>query len=213
MSNTRSTPARGYTKAELTRHFQWPESSIRYYCARFAPYLPATGEGRSRRYAPSCLEVLAFIRQRLPEVRTSKAMDRLLARRFPELAPARAELAPVRQDTIPARFLDCEPPRNLPTDSKPDPKAAAKALRLLERQSEAMERIAASLDILVGRTHQTGLAGHGGESSDLEQLREEVRTLRLLIHSTEQTQQDDLNQLRQWMARLTREQIRGGRND
>ena len=213
MSDTRSTPARGYTKAELTRHFQWPESSIRYYCARFAPYLPATGEGRGRRYDPSCLEVLAFIRQRLPEARTSRVMDRLLAQRFPRLAPVRADLAPARQDTIPARFLVCDPPQNLPVDSRPDPEAAARALRLLERQSEAMERIAASLDILVGQTRHTGQTGHGDEASGLEQLREEVRSLRRLIHSAEQTQQDDLNQLRQWMARLTREQIRGGRGD
>ena len=62
MSDTRSTPEDGYTKAQLARYFHCPESTIRYYCARFAPYLPARGDGRGRRYAPSCLEVLAFIR-------------------------------------------------------------------------------------------------------------------------------------------------------
>ncbi|MCH5277559.1 MAG: MerR family transcriptional regulator [Desulfovibrionaceae bacterium] len=210
MSDTRSTPARGYTKAELTRHFQWPESSIRYYCARFAPYLPAEGQGRGRRYAASCLEVLAFIRERLPEVRTSKAMDRLLARRFPQLAPARADLPAARQDTIPARFLDCDLPQNLPVDSKPE--TAARALRLLERQSEAMERIAASLDILAGHTPPHEQAGHGDETSRIDELRDEVRTLRLLLNSAEQTQQDDLNQLRQWISRLARERIQGGRS-
>lgn len=218
MSDTRSTPARGYTKAELARHFQWPESSIRYYCARFAPYLPSAGEGRNRRYAASCLKVLAFIRERLPEVRTSKAMDALLARRFPQCAPARGDLSPSRLDTIPARFLGCEPPQNLPMDAKPETEAASRALRLLERQSEAMERIAASLDILAGQTQPAGQAAHGPENSSdatsgLDALRDEVRTLRLLLHSAEQTQQDDLNQLRQWMARLTRERIRGGQDD
>lgn len=213
MSDTRSTPAQGYTKAELTRHFQWPESSIRYYCARFAPYLPAEGKGRGRRYAASCLEVLAFIRRHLPEVRTSRAMDRLLARRFPQFAPARADLSPVRQDTIPARFLGCDPPQSLPVDSRPDQEAAAKALRLLERQSEAMERIAASLDILAGQIPQAAQTAHGEETTSLRELREEVRTLRLLMNSAEQTHQDDLNQLRQWMARLTREQIRSGHRD
>ena len=208
MSDTRSTPAQGYTKAELTRHFQWPESSIRYYCARFAPYLPATGKGRGRRYAASCLEVLAFIRRHLPEVRTSRAMDKLLARRFPQFAPARADLSPVRQDTIPPRFLGCDPPQNLPVDTRPDPEAAARALRLLERQSEAMERIADSLDLLVGQK-----TGQGDETSGLEELRDEVRTLRLLMNSAERTHEDDLNQLRQWMARLTREQLRGGHGD
>lgn len=89
MSDTRSTPEDGYTKAQLARYFHCPESTIRYYCARFAPYLPARGDGRGRRYAPSCLEVLAFIRERLPEARTSRAVEGLLARRYPHCVPRR----------------------------------------------------------------------------------------------------------------------------
>ena len=32
MSDTRSTPEDGYTKAQLARYFHCPESTIRYYC-------------------------------------------------------------------------------------------------------------------------------------------------------------------------------------
>ena len=75
MSDTRSTSEDGYTKAQLARYFHCPESTIRYYCARFAPYLPARGDGRGRRYAPSCLEVLAFIRERLQDLRHRSPLD------------------------------------------------------------------------------------------------------------------------------------------
>ncbi|PWM70112.1 MAG: hypothetical protein DBX67_03195, partial [Desulfovibrionaceae bacterium] len=118
MSDTRSTPEDGYTKAQLARYFHCPESTIRYYCARFAPYLPARGDGRGRRYAPSCLEVLAFIRERLPEARTSRAVEGLLARRYPHCVPAAENATSPRQGTIPARFSGCELPENLPVNRK-----------------------------------------------------------------------------------------------
>lgn len=198
MKDTDFAPATGYTKAELARHFHVPESTIRYYCARFAPYLPALGEGRGRRYPPSCLEVLAFIRSRLPEVRTSRALDAELALRFPHggVTPA----LPVQRghNTIPDRFAGCEPPRNAPVSAAGDGQAA---LRLLERQSDALDRIAAALDVLVEQGRRTP-----SPMAELESLREEVRTLRLLVASSEKTQQDDLNQLRQWLTRLAREQ-------
>ena len=38
---------------------------MRFYCSRFAEFLPSTGEGRKRRYAFACLEVLACIRKQL----------------------------------------------------------------------------------------------------------------------------------------------------
>lgn len=210
MRDTRSTPAAGYTKAELARHFRLPESTIRYYCARFAPYLPAGGEGRSRRYAPSCLEVLAFIRERLPEARTSRALDAILARRFPHFAPAADTAAHPREGTIPARFSGCDLPENLPVDRGGPTSGADAALRLLERQSDALERIAATLDILAGQDGRTGRGEPPGSPAEWESLREEVHTLRLLVNSAEQTQQDDLNQLRQWLARLARGQAQTG---
>ena len=94
---------------------------------------------------------------------------------------------------------------------KSDGDAATAALRLLERQSDALERIAATLDILVEQGRHAEKNGRSDDRSELERLRDEVRTLRLLVSSAEQTQQDDLNQLRQWLTRLAREQSRGGR--
>lgn len=214
MNNTRSLPVTGYTKAELARHCHLPESTIRYYCARFAPYLPAGGEGRNRRYAPSCLEVLAFIRENLPRVRTSRALDVALAERFSSFVPAADIAVPLRQGTIPARFSGCELPENLPLNrEKPAGEAAGAALRLLERQSDALERIAAALDTLVEQGRRPGPEAPAIPPSDWESLREEVRALRLLVSSAEQTQQDDLDQLRQWLTRLAREQAHNLRSN
>ena len=178
MSDTRSTPEDGYTKAQLARYFHCPESTIRYYCARFAPYLPARGDGRGRRYAPSCLEVLAFIRERLPEARTSRAVEGLLARRYPHCE--RRRLVEVTRECL---RIGME---------------AARPFGFVGDIGHAIQRHAEK-------------NGRSDDRSELERLRDEVRTLRLLVSSAEQTQQDDLNQLRQWLTRLAREQSRGGR--
>ena len=72
-----------YSKAELARYFDVPESTMRFYCTRFADFLPSTGEGRKRRYAFACLEVLSYIRKQLPRLRSSEALECALAGRFP----------------------------------------------------------------------------------------------------------------------------------
>ena len=47
--------------ADISRHFSLPESTTRYYCKRFAAFIPSVGEGRRRRYRPETLEVIAAI--------------------------------------------------------------------------------------------------------------------------------------------------------
>lgn len=32
--------------ADISRHFSLPESTTRYYCKRFAAFIPSVGEGR-----------------------------------------------------------------------------------------------------------------------------------------------------------------------
>lgn len=43
------------TMAEIAKQSGLPESTVRYYRERFAPYVPAVGEGRGRRYHPEAL--------------------------------------------------------------------------------------------------------------------------------------------------------------
>lgn len=210
-----------YTKAELSRHFQLPESTIRFYCNRFAAWLSGEGEGRKRRYAPSCLEVLTFIRENQPQARTSATMEKLLNERFPRqqgVSTTRAPAPAWPDATIPSRFNLYLPPDN--HDAANLPPVSATALGLLEKQSEALQRIAASLDILVAKMSGAPCVPSGETAlpqgtvstnvspasipPDVEALREEVNDLRLLLGSAEKTQQEDLEQLRALIFRLAK---------
>lgn len=42
------------TMAEIAKQSGLPESTVRYYRERFAPYVPAVGEGRGRSEADMC---------------------------------------------------------------------------------------------------------------------------------------------------------------
>ena len=198
-----------YTKAGLAQYFQVPESTIRYYCSRFAPFLPGKGEGRRRRYEASCLEVLAFIREAMPRARTSRAMERLLEERFPRHETRTA--AEHEEYSLSARFERCDMPENFPipatSPQNGDKDAAGRVLHMLEQQSEALDRIASALGLLAGREQEAAVLREqaGRTEKELENMRRELQALRALVISAEKTQQDDLEQLRTWLGRLAKE--------
>ncbi|WP_291438521.1 MerR family transcriptional regulator [Desulfovibrio sp.] len=176
--------------ADISRHFSLPESTTRYYCKRFAAFIPSVGEGRRRRYRPETLEVIAAILEQMQKSRTAAAVEDALLARFPRNAVALAGNTPLQAAQPPAQ------------DFFP-----SAALQLMERQATALEGIAQLLHAVVERlpaqASQTasGAAGADGQNAD---LRQELDTLRLLLHSSEKTQQADLEQLRQWMGRVVR---------
>ena len=53
------------TLSEVAQRLGLPETTIRYYRDRFAPYLPTVGRGRSRRYSPQAVERLRWIIEQL----------------------------------------------------------------------------------------------------------------------------------------------------
>ena len=53
------------TLSEVAQRLGLPETTVRYYRDRFAPYLPVVGEGRSRRYPPQAVERLRWIVEQL----------------------------------------------------------------------------------------------------------------------------------------------------
>ena len=170
-----------YSKTDLAEHFCMPESTIRFYCERFAPYLELKGQGRKRRYAPSSLEVIEFIRIRMPNLRTSREMDTALAERFPILTNA------------PAKTQKFQAPQ-------PGAQTTNRVLQLLERQTKALERIADNLDKLDLADAPSSTAKDPG----LEALRSEIRDLRFLVKGTEKTQQEDMEQIRGLIMRLAK---------
>ena len=172
--------------ADISRHFSLPESTTRYYCKRFAAFIPSVGEGRRRRYRKETLEVVAAILEEMQKSRTAAAVETALDARFPRNALAltdQQECAPVMasgQSLLPVG-----------------------ALHLLERQTHALELIAELMRLFLERGPFA--AGASALGQEQERLRADLDTLRLLLQNAEKTQQEDLEQLRTWMQRLVRQ--------
>jgi DNA-binding transcriptional MerR regulator len=164
--------------ADISRHFSLPESTARYYCKRFAQYIPGVGDGRRRRYRRETLDVIEAILGQMQKSRTAVAVEDALEARFPRNALAVQDATPPQEQ---AQAVSAHFP--------------AAALQMLERQTIALEGISQLMHVLVERLPKTSEQSAAG-------LREEVETLRMLLNASEKTQQADLEQLRRWMTRV-----------
>ena len=173
--------------ADISRHFSLPESTTRYYCKRFAPFIPSVGDGRRRRYRRETLDVIAAILEQMQKSRTAAAVEDSLLARFPRNALTLTDSQPIQ--TIQAPVQDVFP---------------SAALQLMERQTTALEGIAQLLHMVVERLPATAGQPAANMAEENAELRQELDTLRLLLHASEKTQQADLEQLRQWMGRMIR---------
>lgn len=177
--------------ADISRHFSLPESTTRYYCKRFAHFIPSVGDGRRRRYRRETLEVIAAVLEQMQKSRTAAAVEDALNARFPRNAVAVADL-----DSSAAVAT-------IPGSNEFFPSAA---LQILERQTNAIEGIAHLLQLVVQRLP----APESAAAPELGQLRQEVANLRVLLDSSEKTQQADLDQLRSWMTKVIRNRGESG---
>ena len=175
--------------ADISRHFSLPESTTRYYCKRFAHFIPSVGDGRRRRYRRETLDVIAAVLEQMQKSRTAAAVEDALNARFPRNAVA---VTDADSSTAIAE---------VPSSNDFFPSAA---LQILERQTNAIEGIAHLLQLVVQRLP----APSGNTAPEVGQLRQEVANLRVLLDSSEKTQQADLDQLRSWMTKVIRN--RGG---
>ena len=183
------------TIAELARSLALPESTTRYYCNRFAAHLPSVGEGRRRRYLPEALETLKTVAQTMRRNKNAFAVDLLF--RDQKHAPG-GEPAPA--------------PFSLSTATSHP--LAGQMLSLLENQTKALRDIADAMHLLAKRlpanapedTHHTAAENRERKNpAILEEnvvLRDEIATLRSHMRAAETVHQNDLEQLRKWLARL-----------
>lgn len=173
--------------ADISRHFSLPESTTRYYCKRFAMFIPSVGEGRRRRYRKETLEVIAAILEEMQKSRTAAAVETALETRFPRNALA------LSNDY-----------KNPPVAVSGQSLLSTGTIHLLERQTHALELIAELMRLFLEHVPpQTGATSHLEHQQ--ERLRTDLETLRLLLQNSEKTQQADLEQLRTWMQRLIRQ--------
>ena len=167
--------------ADIARHFALPESTTRYYCKRFASFIPSVGEGRRRRYRPETVEIISTILEEMKKSRTASTVEEALASRYPRNVLALTTDSDMAQE-----------------NTKMLPGLPVAALQLMERQTRALEGIAELVRVLVDKLSP----GENAPSDDHRTLRKDLEDLRILLHASEKTQQADLDQLRSWMARV-----------
>ena len=194
------------TIAELARNLDLPESTTRYYCNRFAEHLASVGEGRRRRYMPEALDTLRTIVETMRRNKNAFAVD-LMLRDRQEAAPAASTLPAIASGAV-----------------------AAQMVTLMENQTQALQDIAKAITVFAERlpapqasagaaspadaAPEADAASPATAPSDDSQapsetgaeteaaLREEVASLREQMRTAESVHQNDLEQLRKWLARL-----------
>jgi len=178
--------------ADIARHFSLPESTARYYCKRFAAYMPVCGEGRRKRYRKEALDVIRAVLEAMRETRTAAGVEDMLAENFP--CNALSLMAPIASVPLPEEAL--------PVSVQGVP------LQLIEQQNRALEGIASALALLVRRQDDLeGLAEQARAAKEENRaLRTEMNRLRLLVDSSEKIHQQDMDQIRTWLGRLVRAQ-------
>ncbi len=239
---------RNLSLAEIARHFSLPESTARYYCKRFASFMPIIGEGRRKRYGQKTLEIIATIIEHMKMGKTAVLVEEELAAHFPRTMDATVTLdskpsafspsnshythhetghdatsilgsTTVDFPTIPLSVPATKPgsasmaqnimPSNntMPSSGQMPPHdggANLMVMQLLEQQTMAMQSIAKSLSVLSTQKEDMQRMEDAARTAKEENvlLRDEVKVLQSLLHSSEQVHHDDLNQIRSWMSRL-----------
>lgn len=185
---------------DIARHFSLPESTARYYCKRFAPFIPSCGEGRRRRFRQEVIPVIQTILEVMRSSRTASAVEQELSLRYPRNAEGTDAVALVTSPTAPALAQGDELSALQGADMP------ALALHLLQQQSHALESIGKALQMMLSRQDQLDSLAAQAESAAAENavLRTEVGKLRQQVYAAEALQQADLEQLRTWMGRIVR---------
>ncbi len=195
------------TIAELARSLNLPESTTRYYCRRFAVHLPSSGDGRRRRYLPEALPLLRTIAESMRRNKNSFAVDLVLREQEARSRPQRLG----RGKKTAAEENVLEP---LPASDQVSTVPGAlsgQIMSLMERQTQALQQIAGAMAVFAERIAATSgttapettpALPAPAASEETETLRDEVAALRRQIRSAEAVHQNDLEQMRKWLARL-----------
>ena len=166
--------------ADLARRLELPESTTRYYCKRFAAHLPHDGEGRKRRYHPEAADILAAIAKGMRQNKNALAVDFALQASAQEAAAQ--PYPPVLVESAPA--------------------LSGQIMALMERQTEALQQIAAAMTVFASSRPLEPAALPAG-SAEAETLRKEIGSLRNELQAAEEGHQKNLDQVRKWLARFS----------
>lgn len=188
---------------DLARRFLLPESTARYYCKRFLPWLPHAGLGKRRRFLPEAVPVFAVIVQGMQECKDAKQVERQLGEPFAgsQLPQVKSQPRAVQEASRMGELAVIQP-------TALHPHELGELAQAVRQQGTALETIAGAL--LAMQSQQQELAALRQalvrREEEAQALREELRRLTMLQDSAEKTHQQDLEQLRKWLAALAREQ-------
>ena len=188
---------------DLARRFLLPESTARYYCKRFLPWLPHAGEGKRRRFLPEAVPVFAVIVRGMQDSKDARQVERQLGepRAESQLPQVRSQPRAMREASRMGELAVIQP-------TALHPHELGELAQAVRQQGAALETIAGAL--LAMQSQQQELAALrqalARREEEAQALREELRRLTLLQDSAEKTHQQDLEQLRKWLGALAREQ-------
>jgi len=196
------------TIAEIAKRHGLPESTARYYCKRFRNFLPHVGEGKRRRYLPEALPVFSAILEAMAENKNAIHVEAVLDQKFARIgardrtpAAARATLPPAAQSQGSVQQLEV----------------------LMQRQTAALEDIADCLRRLLEGVPQQHAASQPAPQQERlqaverqiadmqQQLHSEIKSLGSLQDQAERIHQQDMEQLRKWLAHLAKEQAKSAK--
>ena len=212
------------TIKEIARHFQVPESNIRYYRDRFEEYIPSIGEGRKKRYKKEALDVFAHIVHGYREEKSTEQISSELGSLFPRNVHVNHSESPAEES------------RDLVS---PEQYAGSSSYRVLQAQSRTLEHLAQALArnsslsseffrlrqeqeklkkglILVWRTQKSGSEHDPGmKNAEIQSMLHQLRSLEKRIEDLERYLEQELSQVREDMKEclnLTRELVQSSVN-
>lgn len=190
------------TIAEIAKRHGLPESTARYYCKRFRDFLPHVGEGKRRRFLPEALPVFETLLKAMEEKKNADSVEEILEAQFSRIGSTKRKNSstPLHESHVPLVLDALEP--------------------LLQRQTRALEDIAAVLHTLLGHREQVDSSQNDQaiklQLQELEKrmaslqqhVSHEIRNLSSMQDQAERIYQQDIEQLRKWLGHLAREQAR-----
>ena len=194
-----------YTIADLSRQFNLPESTCRYYCKRFAEFIPSVGEGRRKRFRKDTLGIIETIVEEMKKSRTCDAVEDVLAIRYPRTALVlqnENNILPTTQDEVQKNLTPTNSQAQLSTT---DNLMFAQSfpplvLEFMDRQTKALEGISKMFNVLISNI--SNIAQEKKDNSQIEDLKKEITEMKLLLDANEKNQQADLEQIRNWIGRI-----------
>ncbi|MBQ9536297.1 MAG: MerR family transcriptional regulator [Desulfovibrionaceae bacterium] len=196
-----------YTISDISRKFNIPESTCRYYCKRFSEYIPIVGEGRKKRFRQETINVMETIVEEMKKSRTCDAVEEILAIRFPRTALVVSQNhdntnLSIRQSVKENTVEQCHDQistvekNNLEISQNLPPLV----IEFMERQTLALEGIAKMFNSLL--IHLNNITNNNVKNDEYVDIKHEITKMKSLIDANEQTQQADMEQIRAWIGRI-----------